>query len=826
MFEFHTLGMIDLRGEDGQRIDSVLLHAKRLSLLAYLCASHPPRLSRRDILTALLWPELDEAHARGSLRQELTRLRHALGDGVLLGDGMEAVGVDGQRLWSDVAAFDAALQSGDLAGALELWKGEFLPGVHVSGGEFERWLDETRAALQGRAVAAARRLVAQAEQATDLAGAVAWARRLTELAPYDETAWRQLISLLDVSGDRAGATSVYDALTARLRDELEVEPSPETHALAERIRARAIAFATGAETYAPTVTPEPAARLVLSPIEHDSTGSTAVRSPRRRLWIVTAGLVLTAAAATIVAFANRDQPPAAAVIQLLPAENRTGNPGFDPVASRLTHRLAEGLAQLPFIRLALGQDVADATAVIHTSMYRTGSTVEVRPTLSLAGRAGKVLDVPAAVLLPSDPQDASLDTLVARVLASVSAHYDPRMAVAPEEVPYPAPSLEAWVEYVTGTELFGQFRFPEAAQHMLRAYDIDHSFVIAAIFAGIALTYAEPARADSLVSALLGERDPLPPFARLWCDWLLADLHGRRAEAYQAVDAARRLVNHPVPRLVGGREALRMNRPRETTRLLENLQEGHGWWLHWTELWEVRGAAYHMLGRHRPELTAVRAGRDLFPRSFELIRAEIRARAGLGQAAMVLDLVNEALTLPPTRTTEMPPAVTTPADIAWTAAQELERHGQARAAAMARRVGLGWLRGRSDPGRAERLLEARLLLEVGDVRGAQRLFDTLAPFDDLASLNLAGLLAAARGDTAAARAVIVRLEASDDQYLSGRHLLMAAGVSAALQPVAAVETLRRAFAAGLPYSIELHALPMLKPLIGRRDFANLLRPRG
>jgi DNA-binding SARP family transcriptional activator len=88
---------------------SVLLHW-RLSLLAYLCASHPPRLSRRDILTALLWPELDEAHARGSLRQELTRLRHALGAGVLLGDGMEAVGVDGRGLVRR-RCFRRALQS-------------------------------------------------------------------------------------------------------------------------------------------------------------------------------------------------------------------------------------------------------------------------------------------------------------------------------------------------------------------------------------------------------------------------------------------------------------------------------------------------------------------------------------------------------------------------------------------------------------------------------------------------------------------------------------------------------------------------------------------
>jgi hypothetical protein len=94
-------------------------------------------------------------------------------------------------------------------------------------------------------------------------------------------------------------------------------------------------------------------------------------------------------------------------------------------------------------------------------------------------------------------------------------------------------------------------------------------------------------------------------------------------------------------------------------------------------------------------------------------------------------------------------------------------------------------------------------------------------------MGLAGLVAATRGDTAMARDVIARLEAIQYPYLSGRHLLLAAGVRAATnQPDAAVETLQRAFAAGLPFGVELHALPMLRPLVGRGDFATLLRPRG
>ncbi len=214
MFELRTLGRLDLRGDDGRRIESVLLHSKRLSLLTYLCACQPADLHRRDTLVALFWPELDDAHARGALRQELYELRRSLGEGALVVGRSEAIGVDPQRLWCDVRAFEEALAAGRLADALELWRGEFAPGLHVNGGEFERWLDEERDRLGRMAVEAARRLVAEAVSAGDLARAVACAHRITELAPYDETGWQSLIGLLDRSGDRAGALAAYNTLAA------------------------------------------------------------------------------------------------------------------------------------------------------------------------------------------------------------------------------------------------------------------------------------------------------------------------------------------------------------------------------------------------------------------------------------------------------------------------------------------------------------------------------------------------------------------------------------------------------------------------------------
>ena len=57
------------------------------------------------------------------------------------------------------------------------------------------------------------------------------------LAPTDETALRRLILLLERLGDRAAAVRAYEDFAWKLQGEYELEPSAETQALVERIRA-------------------------------------------------------------------------------------------------------------------------------------------------------------------------------------------------------------------------------------------------------------------------------------------------------------------------------------------------------------------------------------------------------------------------------------------------------------------------------------------------------------------------------------------------------------------------------------------------------------
>src|SRR5438094_3382585 len=172
MIRFRTLGSLDLRNATGGEVASVLAHSKRTALLAYLATASPRGHHRRDTLLALFWPELDETHARASLRKAVHHLRRSLGEDVLLGRGDEELALDETKLWCDAAAFDDALARDDLAEATELYRGPFLQGFFVAdSSEFELWAAQERARRRDRAAHAAWQLAEGQHAAGDLFGA-------------------------------------------------------------------------------------------------------------------------------------------------------------------------------------------------------------------------------------------------------------------------------------------------------------------------------------------------------------------------------------------------------------------------------------------------------------------------------------------------------------------------------------------------------------------------------------------------------------------------------------------------------------------------------
>lgn len=237
MIRLSMLGAVDLRGAEGRQLYSVLAQPKRLALLAYLAAATPRAFHSRDTVLALLWPDLNQEHARAALRQALYVLRGALGDSILLTCGDAVIGLDHSRLCCDVTLFDRAIDAGSRPEALTLYGGDFLCGFHVSGApEFERWLDSERARLAARAATAAWALTDSEERRGNLIGALEWARRLHSLDRDDERAVRRMVFLLDRVGDRMAALRVYREFSRRIAADYAMEPAAETEALISAIR--------------------------------------------------------------------------------------------------------------------------------------------------------------------------------------------------------------------------------------------------------------------------------------------------------------------------------------------------------------------------------------------------------------------------------------------------------------------------------------------------------------------------------------------------------------------------------------------------------------
>jgi serine/threonine-protein kinase len=236
MLKLLTLGTLDLRRADGGRVTGPVDQRKRMALLVYL-ATGAGETRSRDTLLGMFWPGLAESGARRALNQALFAMRTALGRDVIESCGTHGLSVSPQALWCDAVAFDVSLRRGREAEALGLYAGDFAPGLYVSGcSDFDQWVETTRHSLRVRAAHAASSLSAAAAAIGHFEESIAWARRQLEVAPHDESAVRSIIRQLAELGDRAEAVDVYESFAKRLRDELLLDPSPETARLVRDIR--------------------------------------------------------------------------------------------------------------------------------------------------------------------------------------------------------------------------------------------------------------------------------------------------------------------------------------------------------------------------------------------------------------------------------------------------------------------------------------------------------------------------------------------------------------------------------------------------------------
>ena len=209
------------------------------ALLVYLACTR--RTAPREVLAELFWEERAQGQASANLRVVLTSLRQTVEPFIEI--TRESVGLkDGAEIRLDTREFEAQLSaSGDdlarIEAALELYQGDFLAGFFVDSTGFEEWATLERERLRFRAMEAIDTLIVRYQEYGAYATGLTAATRLLQMDALREKTHRQLMDLLAQSGQRVAALNQYATCQRLLKQELGIDPAPETVVAYENILA-------------------------------------------------------------------------------------------------------------------------------------------------------------------------------------------------------------------------------------------------------------------------------------------------------------------------------------------------------------------------------------------------------------------------------------------------------------------------------------------------------------------------------------------------------------------------------------------------------------
>jgi DNA-binding SARP family transcriptional activator len=199
----------------------------------------------RERLSRILWPSDDSEQARQNLRRCLTVLRKTLRAAgsikILITDFVDCR-LDIPTDITDFARLENSNNQHDLELAAELYRGNLLDDFSITSdlscrcnGPFDEWLRTERDLWQQRAMAILSRLSTTATNNADHGASIRAARRMVHIEPWNEEGQRLLIAALHASGQRGEAALQWRRCRETLKQELGIDPAPETSRLAARL---------------------------------------------------------------------------------------------------------------------------------------------------------------------------------------------------------------------------------------------------------------------------------------------------------------------------------------------------------------------------------------------------------------------------------------------------------------------------------------------------------------------------------------------------------------------------------------------------------------
>jgi DNA-binding SARP family transcriptional activator len=206
---------------------TLTLEGRLAAVLAYLALEGA---TSKYKLAGLLWPDSGETAARNNMRQLLRRFRQSTNEDIIVGE-------DRIELRSDLEV-DAKKLSYLETPSLELLKqnAEFLEGMDYDDApDFAEWLESVREELREVRIRSAEAEATRLEESGNLRRALEFAEARLKLEPFSEEAYRHIMRLYYLLGDRGAALMTFEKCKAMLREELGATPLEETLELARLI---------------------------------------------------------------------------------------------------------------------------------------------------------------------------------------------------------------------------------------------------------------------------------------------------------------------------------------------------------------------------------------------------------------------------------------------------------------------------------------------------------------------------------------------------------------------------------------------------------------
>lgn len=276
--EIFLLGQVSIK-EDGTPVMGFTTR-KELALFVYL--AYTGRAYSREELAEMLWSDRPAGQALANLRTVLTNLRRRLGAYLVIEDNRIAFQPT-VSCWIDVVELRRGLAQAEagrrdagvsraqglqLARALKLYRGDFLEKFNLREARtFEEWAAVEREVSHQAMLEGARRLSHFYLERQQSLPAIESTRQWLTLDPLDERAHQQLMRLLALNGQRSAALQHYALCQQLLKDELGIEPAPETQTLSAAIRNNQLEPEAGAAEHRQFNFPTPLTPLIGREVE-------------------------------------------------------------------------------------------------------------------------------------------------------------------------------------------------------------------------------------------------------------------------------------------------------------------------------------------------------------------------------------------------------------------------------------------------------------------------------------------------------------------------------------------------------------------------------